>query len=157
MPILWRSAKNHENIEAKVWESLSKEWKCPRPKPVYLFSLVYFELFTKKKSEYLDKYVASENKRVRYSMLKQLLGKNNVLLPQSLGEPECLAKKFNAFFVKKIETALISLPLIEQFKFEYSHTTTPDTFQVFYNELFEIISTKNFEQYGTEWCNTNKV
>ena len=61
--------------------------------------LEYFELFTKKKSEYLDKCVASENKRVRYSMFQQLLGKNNVLR-QSLGEPECLAKKFNALLRK---------------------------------------------------------
>ena len=37
--------------------------------------LEYFELFTKKESEYLDKCVASENKRVRYSMLQQLLAK----------------------------------------------------------------------------------
>ena len=48
----------------------------------------YFELFTEKKSEYLEKCVASENKRVKYSMLQQLLGKNNIVLPQSLGEPE---------------------------------------------------------------------
>ena len=71
--------------------------------------LEYFELFTKKKSEYLEKYVASENKRVSYSML-QHLGKHNAVLPQSLGEPECLANKFNAFFVKKIEAVLVSLP-----------------------------------------------
>ena len=69
--------------------------------------LEYFELFTKKKSEYLEKCVASKNKRVRYCMLQQLLGRNNVL-PQSLGEPECLANKFNAFFVKKIEAVLVS-------------------------------------------------
>ena len=41
--------------------------------------LAYFELFTKKKSEYLKKCVASEKKRFRYSMLLQLLGKNNVV------------------------------------------------------------------------------
>ena len=35
-----------------------------------------------KKSEYLDKCVASENKRVRYSILQQLLSKNYVVLPQ---------------------------------------------------------------------------
>ena len=44
-------------------------------------------------------------------MLQQLLGKNNAVLPQALGEPECLAKKFNAFFVNKMEAVLISLPL----------------------------------------------
>ena len=59
----------------------------------------YFELFTKKKSEYLEKCVASKDKRVKYSMLQQLLGKNNFVLPQSLGEPECLAKKFSDFFI----------------------------------------------------------
>ena len=37
--------------------------------------LEYLELFTKKKTEYLDKCVASENKHVRYSMLQQLLEK----------------------------------------------------------------------------------
>ena len=63
--------------------------------------LEYFELLTKKKSEYLKKFVASENKRVRYSVPQQPLGKYNGVLPQSLGEPECLANKFNAFFVKK--------------------------------------------------------
>ena len=61
--------------------------------------LEYFELFTKKKSEYLEKCVAGENKRVRYSMLHQLLGKN-IDLPQSLGEPEFLATKFDAFLRK---------------------------------------------------------
>ena len=57
----------------------------------------------------------NENKRFRYLMLQQLLGKNN-LLPQSLGEPECLGKKFNAFFVKKIETVLFSLLLTNGLK-----------------------------------------
>ena len=37
--------------------------------------LEYFELFTKKKIEYLEKCVGRENKRVRYSMLHHLLGK----------------------------------------------------------------------------------
>ena len=59
--------------------------------------LEYFELFTKKKSENIKKCVASENKRFRYSMLHQLLEKNIVVPPQSLGEPECLANKFNGF------------------------------------------------------------
>ena len=90
----------------------------------------YFELFTKKKSEYLEKCVASENKRVKYSMLQQLLGKNNVL-PQSLGEPECLAKKFNDFFIKKIEAVLVSLPLTNGLELNESHTTILDKFQVF--------------------------
>ena len=72
--------------------------------------LEYFELFIKNKSEYLEKCIVSENKRVRYSMLQRLLGKNNVVLSQSPGEPKCLANKFNAFFVKKIEAALVSLP-----------------------------------------------
>ena len=90
--------------------------------------LEYFELFTKKKSEYLYKCVASENKSVRNSMLQQLLGKNNVVPPQSLGEPECLAKKFNAFFVKKIETVLVSIPLTNGLKMNNSHTTTLETF-----------------------------
>ena len=81
-----------------------------------------------KKSEYLDKCVASENKRVRYSMLQQLLGKNNVVLPQSLGEPECLAKKFNAFVVKNIETVLVSIPLTNGLELNNSHTTTLDAF-----------------------------
>ena len=45
--------------------------------------LEYFELFTKKKIEYLDKCVASENKRVRYFMLQQLLG-NTMLSCRSL-------------------------------------------------------------------------
>ena len=89
--------------------------------------LEYFELFTKK-SEYLDKCVASENKRVRYSMLQQLLGKNKVVLPQSLGEPECLAKKFSAFFVMNIETVLVSIPLTNGLELNISHTTTLDAF-----------------------------
>ena len=37
--------------------------------------LEYFELFTKKKSEDLEKFVVSKNRRVRYSMRQQLLGK----------------------------------------------------------------------------------
>ena len=69
-----------------------------------------FELFTEKEIEYLEKCVASENKCVKYSMLQQLLGKN-VVLQQSLGEPECLVKNFNAFIFKKIEAVLVSLPL----------------------------------------------
>ena len=64
-------------------------------------------------------------------MLQQLLGKNNVVLPQSLGELECLAKKFNAFFVKKIEAVLVSLPLTNGLELNDSHTTTLDNFQVF--------------------------
>ena len=67
---------------------------------------MYFELFTKKKNEYLKKWVAGENKRVKYSMLQQLLGKNNVVLTQSLWETESLEKSFNAFFSKKIEAVL---------------------------------------------------
>ena len=93
--------------------------------------LEYFELFTKKKSKYFDKCVASENKRVRYSMLQQLLGKNIVVLPLSLGEPECLAKKFNAFFVKEIETVLVSIPLTNGLELNNSHTTTLYASQVF--------------------------
>ena len=91
--------------------------------------LEYFELFTKKKSEYLEKCVASENKRVRQSMQQQLLGKNNVVLPQSLGEPECLANK--AFFVKKIEAVLVSIPPKNALESIGSHTTTLVSFQVF--------------------------
>ena len=34
-----------------------------------------------------EKCVASEKKRVRYSMLQQLLGENIVVLPQLRGEP----------------------------------------------------------------------
>ena len=98
-------------IEKKIRENLSNEWKFPRRKPVYSFSFgVFWAVY--QKNEYLDKCVASENKRVSYSMLQQLLGKNKIVLPQSLGELECLAKKkFNFFFVKKIETVLVSIPL----------------------------------------------
>ena len=85
----------------------------------------------KKISEYLERSVASENKRDRYSMLQQLLGKNNVVLPQSLGEPECLANKFNASFVKKIEAVLVSLPPTNGLELIDSHTTTLESFQVF--------------------------
>ena len=81
-------------------------------------------------------------------MLQQLLGKNNVL-PQSLGEPECLANKFKAFFVKKTEPVLVSLPLTNGLELNDSHTTTLDNFQVF-TQRFAITSTKNFEKYGTE-------
>ena len=80
--------------------------------------LEYFELFTRKKSTDLDKCVASENERVWYAMLQQLLWKSIVFLPQSLGEPECLAKKSNASFAKKIETVLVSIPLKNGFKIE---------------------------------------
>ena len=93
--------------------------------------LEYFELFTKKKSEYIEKCVASENKRVRHSMLQQLLGKNNVVLPQSLGEPECLANKFKAFFVKKIAAVLVSKPPKNALEQIDSHTITLVSFQVF--------------------------
>ena len=93
--------------------------------------LEYFKLFAEKKSEYLGKCVACETKRVRNSMLQQLLGKNNVVLPQSLGEPECLANKFNAFFVKKIEAVLVSPPPMNDLEFVDSHTTTLDSCQVF--------------------------
>ena len=76
-----RSRRKFERAYRKNSNSQAKSW--------FLNSVSeYFELFTKKKSEYLEKYVASENKRVKYSMLQQLLGKNNVDLPQSLGEPE---------------------------------------------------------------------
>ena len=112
--------------------------------------LEYFELFTKKKNEYLEKCVASENRLVSYSMLQQLLEKNNAVMPQLLGEPECLANKFNAFFVKKIETVLAPIPLTYCLKLHNSHTTTLDFFSTFYTERFKIASTKNFEQYGTE-------
>ena len=88
-------------------------------------------MFTKKKSEYLEKCVVSKNRHVRYSMRQQLLGKNNVVLPQSLGEPECLANKFNALFVKKIEAILVSLPPTNGLELNDSHTTTLDSFQVF--------------------------
>ena len=62
--------------------------------------LQYFERSTKK-SKNLEKFVASESKRVRYSMLQELLGKINGVLPQSSVEPECLTKKFKALSVKK--------------------------------------------------------
>ena len=71
--------------------------------------LEYFELVTKKLIECLEKCVASENKRVSYSMLQRLL-RTDIVLPQSLGEPECLVNRFNALFVKKIEAVLFSLP-----------------------------------------------
>ena len=93
--------------------------------------LEHFELFTKKKSEYLEKCVAGKNRRVRYSMRLQILGKNNVVLPQSLGEPECLANKFNALFVKKTEAVLVSLPPTNGLELNDSLTTTLDSFQVF--------------------------
>ena len=112
--------------------------------------LEYFELFTKKKNEYLEKCVASENRLVSYSMLQQLLDKSNAIMPQLLGEPECLANKFNAFFVKKMETVLAPIPLTYGLKLNNSHTTTLDFFSTFYIEQFEIASTENFEQYGTE-------
>ena len=63
--------------------------------------LEYFELFNKKKSEYLKKCFASQNERVRYSILHQLLGKNNVFLPQSLGESESLAKNLTLSLLRK--------------------------------------------------------
>ena len=69
-------------------------------------------------------------KIVWYSMLQQLLEKSYVVLPQSLGEPACLAKKFNAFFVKKIGAVLVSIPLTNSLKLNNSHKTTLDTFQV---------------------------
>ena len=53
-------------------------------------------------------------------MLQPLLGKK-VVLPQSLGETECLAKKINALFVSKIETALISLPITSVIELKDSH------------------------------------
>ena len=31
----------------------------------------------------------------------------------------------------------------------------PEHFSGIYTVRFEIVSTKNFEQYGTEWFNTN--
>ena len=102
----------------------------------------YFELFTKKKSEYLEKCFASENKPLKYSMLQQLLGKNNAVLPQSLGEPECLAKNFNAFFVKKIEAVLVSLPLTNGLELNDSHTTTRDNFQVSTLSYFHLLLPK---------------
>ena len=116
--------------------------------------LEYFQLFTKK-SEYLGRCVASENECVKYSMLQLLLGKNNVVLPQSLRELECLAKKFAACFVKKIEAVLVSLPLTNGLELNDSHTTALDNFKVF-TQRFVITTTKNFEQYGNE-CNTNGV
>ena len=108
------------------------------------------KLFTKKKSEYFDKYVASEIEHVRYSMLQQLLGKNKIVLPQSLVEPECLPKKFNALFVKKIETVLVAIPLTDDLKLSNLHKTTLDTFQVFTLSDLRLLLSKNFEQYGTE-------
>ena len=109
----------------------------------------YFELFTEKKSEYLEKCDANENKRFRYSILLQLIEKNNVVLPQSLGEPECLAIKINAFFVKKIEAVLVPLPPTNDLELIDSHTTTQE-FSGVHTEQIAIASTKNFEQYGTE-------
>ena len=64
-------------------------------------------------------------------MLQQFVNKYNVLLPQSVGKLEFLAKKFNAFFVKKIETVLVSIGLPNDLKLNDSHTTTLDTFHVF--------------------------
>ena len=61
-------------------------------------------------------------------MLQQLLGKNNVVLPQSLGEPECLAKMFNACVVNKIGAVLVSTPLTNGLKLNNSYTTTLDTY-----------------------------
>ena len=93
--------------------------------------LRYFELIAKKRSEYLAKCVASENKSVRYSMLQQILGKNIIVLPQSLGELECQANKFNALFFKKIEAFLVSLPPTKGLELTDSHTPTLESFQVF--------------------------
>ena len=64
-------------------------------------------------------------------MRQQLLGKNNVVLPQSLGEPECLANKCNALFVKKLGAVLVSLPQTNGLELNDSHTTTRDSFHVF--------------------------
>ena len=70
-----------------------------------------------------------KNKRVRYSMLQQILGKNKIVRPQSLGEPECLAKNFYAFFVKKIETVLVSITIANCFILKNSRTVILETFK----------------------------
>ena len=67
-----------------------------------------------------------------------------------LGEPECLAKKFHAFFVKKIETVISSIPLTNCLKLNNSHTTTLDTFKVFALSDLKLLLPKIFEQYATE-------
>ena len=140
MPFLWRWAKNHEKIEKKVWECLSKEWKFRRQKPVYEFSFgVFWAVYQKEK---WIPWQMCENKRVRCSMLQQLLGKNNVVLPQSLGEPECLAKKFNASFVKKIETVLVSIPLTNCLKLNNSHKTTWTLFRFLHWAIWNYFNQK---------------
>ena len=80
-------------------------------------------------------------------MMHQLLGKNIVFPLQSLGEPECLANKFNAFFDKKIEAVLVSQPPTSGLELIDSHTTTLESF---HTEQIAITSSKNFEQFGTE-------
>ena len=57
--------------------------------------------------------------------------KKNVVLLQSLGEPECLANRFNAFFVKKTEAVLVSPPPMNGLELIDSHTTTLESFQIF--------------------------
>ena len=53
-------------------------------------------------------------------------------MPQSLGDPECLSNKFNAFFVNKIEAILVSLPPTNGLELIDSHTTTTlESFQIF--------------------------
>ena len=71
------------------------------------------------------------------------MGKNNIVLPQSLGEPESLAKKFNAFFVKKIEIAFFLIPITNCLKMNNSHKTTLDTFQVFTLSNLKLLVPKN--------------
>ena len=90
-------------------------------------------------------------------MLQQLLGENIVVLPQLRGEPECPAKNFNAFFVKKIEAVLVSLPPTNGLELKDSHTTTLDSFQVFTLRKLKLLLPKIFEQYCTEQCDTNEV
>ena len=75
-------------------------------------------------------------------MLRQFLKKNSVVLPEPLGEPECLAKKFNAFFVEKIETVLFSLPLTDDLELNDSHITNLDKFQVFTLTDLQLLLTK---------------
>ena len=84
--------------------------------------LKYIELFTKKNVSLVKISVLSI---VRCSTSWE----KNAVLPQSLGEPECLARKLNAFFVKKIEAVLFSLHLTNGLELNDSHTITLEIFQ----------------------------
>ena len=72
-------------------------------------------------------------------MLHQLLGKNNVFLPQSLGASESLANNLNAFFVKKKEAVLVSLPPMNGLELIDSHTTTLNSCLVFTPSNLQVI------------------